>query len=78
MIYPDELMNLDLSVIRISFVILKKLDKSRIIRYPSLLDYLIKKEGENVRFVFFSSLTFLYMLDKIEYHIKTDSIEIKK
>ena len=77
MIYPDEIMDLDSSVIRISSIILKKMNKDRIVKYPELLNYLIKKEGENVRFVFLPCIIFLYSFGKIEYHIKTDSLEGK-
>lgn len=77
MIYPDEIMDLDISVIRISSIILKKMNKDRIVKYPELLNYLIKKEGENVRFVFLSCVMFLYSLGKIEYYLKTDSLEVK-
>ena len=45
--------------------------------YPEVLNFIIKKEGENVRFVFLNSLVFLYALGKIVYHIKTDSLEIQ-
>ncbi len=45
-------------------------------RYDELLEYLVTKEGENVRSVFLSSLTLLFILGKLEYHVKTDSLEV--
>ncbi|MEN7982608.1 MAG: ABC-three component system middle component 8 [Nanoarchaeota archaeon] len=77
MIKPDELMDIDISILRISSIILKKLKRERMIGYPDILNFLIKKEGENVRFVFLNSLIFLYALGKVIYHIKTDSLEIQ-
>ena len=65
-----------MSLIRITSLILKQLNKQRILSYDELLKYLIQKEGEDIRYVFLPALSFLYLLGKIEYHLKTDSIEV--
>ncbi len=75
MIIPNDFLDLDNSILRISSLILKKINKNKIIKYDDLLKYLLDKEGENISFVFLNALSFLYMLGKIDYHIKTDSIE---
>ncbi len=76
MIVPDRFMDLNMSTLRISSLILKQLKRNRMMKYDKLLDNLVGKEGEGVRFVFLPALSLLYLLGKVEYHIKTDSIEV--
>jgi len=77
MIKPNKYLDLNLSVLRISSIIIRELKKHRMINYVDLLQYLIKKEGDSIKEVYIPSLTFLYLLNKIEYHPKTDCLEIK-
>lgn len=69
-------MDLDLSVVRIASLIIKLLEKNKIMDYSEVLSYLINKAGEDVKHVFITSLNFLYLLGKIEYHLSSDSIEL--
>lgn len=77
MIKPDKYLDLNVSVLRISAIILRELNKSRMSNYSELLKHLIKKEGDSVKEVYIYCLDFLYLLNKIEYYPKTDCIEIK-
>ena len=74
MIKPTKYMDLDLSVVRIASLIIKLLEKNKVMDYSEVLSYLIDKVGEDVKHVFITSLNFLYLLGKIEYHLSSDSI----
>ena len=76
MIIPDRFMDLDHSVLRVSSIILKEMNKKKILGYEELMKYLLNKTGDKTRFIFLPSLNFLFLLGKIEYYIKTDSIEL--
>jgi hypothetical protein len=71
-------MNLEISTLNISSIILKELAKSKVIKYNALLDKLLQKNGDDAKFNFTNALGLLFLLGKIEYHKKTDSFEFKK
>ncbi len=73
---PSKHTNLHYSVINISANILKTLKEYGIIKYAYLLDILKVKIGNDVNEVFLSSLTFLYIMKKIEYIEELDSIRL--
>lgn len=75
MITPTKYMDLDLSVVRVSSLIIKLFEKSEILEYSEVLEYLVGKAGEDVKHVFVPALGFLYLLGMIEYHLQTDSLE---
>lgn len=78
MIKPDKYLNINISVINISANILKILIKKEIITYDELLMNLINKISSKVRELYIPSLSFLFLLDLIEYHDKLDSFTLKK
>ncbi|WP_350448881.1 MULTISPECIES: ABC-three component system middle component 8 [Bacteroides] len=45
-------------------------------RYDDLLDRLVFVQGENTKEVFSSTLSFLYLLGKIQYNKNLDTIEL--
>lgn len=75
MITPTKYMDLDLSVVRVSSLIIKQFEKNQILGYSELFEYLVGKVGEDIKHVFVPALDFLYLLGRIEYHLQTDSIE---
>lgn len=75
MIRPHKYMNLHLSVLKISSLILKDLLKKRIVKYSELYEKLEKKFGDDLMYVFPLALSFLYIQKAIKYHDKTDSFE---
>lgn len=75
MITPTKYMDLDLSVVRVSSLIIKLFEKSKVLEYGEVLEYLVGRAGEDVKHVFVQALDFLYLLGMIEYHLQTDSIE---
>lgn len=75
MITPTKYMDLDLSVVRVSSLIIKLFEKNKILGYSELFECLVSKVGEDVKHVFVQTLDFLYLIGMIEYHLQTDSIE---
>jgi len=75
MIAPIKYMDLDLSVVRVSSIIIKLFEKNRIMEYSEVLEHLVGKVGEEVKHVFVPALDFLYLLGMIDYHLQTDSLE---
>lgn len=78
MLKPTKHMNLEISTLNISSVILKVMSKNKILKYDALFDKLSKMLGDDAKFNFANALGFLYLLGKIEYHKKTDSFEYQK
>ena len=75
MIKPHKYLNLDLSVLSISGLILYILKRMNIMKYDELLNKVLLARGESAKEVFIPSLGFLYLLGKIEYHQDIDAIE---
>ena len=75
MLTPTKYMDLDLSLLRISSYIVKLLGEHKIMKYDEVLSYLSLEIGADVKHVFVPSLSFLYLLGKIEYHPISDSLE---
>jgi hypothetical protein len=71
-------MNLEISTLNVSSVILHEMSKNQILRYDALFSKISKKMGDDVKFNFHNSLSLLFLLGKIEYHKKTDSFEFHK
>lgn len=69
-------MNLDLSVINIGGMILKSLSTCPIQKYDELEDYVVSLYGDSAKEVFLNSLSFLYLLGKINYQSKSDAIQL--
>jgi hypothetical protein len=77
MIRPTKHLDPNFSVLNIAAHTLKILAKHRSIKYDELYSRLDKKFGENLRPVFLPSVSFLYLLGKIEYHTKNDTFEFR-
>lgn len=79
MIKPTKHMNLDISVIRVTALILKELKKTRIISYEKLKRKLILLTCEDVEFTMSNAISLAFLLGRIRYHDKSDTFEyIKK
>lgn len=73
---PTKHSNLRYSVVNVSASIITTLKENGIIEYNDLLATLKKKVGHEVGEVFLLSLTFLYILKRIEYIDELDSIRL--
>lgn len=73
---PSKHTNLRYSIVNISANILKILQENGIMKYHDLLDTLKLSIGADVNEVFTLSLTFLYIMNKIEYIKELDTIRL--
>lgn len=74
MINPHKYLDLDTSTIMVGATVLTILKKEPILRYDELLVRIVETLGENAKESFLSTLSFLYLLGKIEYYKEIDSI----
>jgi hypothetical protein len=77
MLTPRKHLNLDVSVIRVASIILRELQKRGVIEFERLRGIVMKRVGSDADITFLPSLSFLYLLGKIEYHPKNDTIEYR-
>ena len=75
MLKPKKHMDLDLSVLRVSAIVLHEARKKRLVSFEALRKRVIRQAGEDADLVFVPALSFLYLLGKIEYHLKNDTVE---
>jgi len=76
MITPNKYLNLDLSVINVSALIIDKLKKHSLLKYDELLKITIDSLGKNSREVFPYALNFLFLLNKIHYIQELDVLQL--
>lgn len=74
MIVPDKHTNIKFSVIYISGVMMNEIKTNGIITYSDLQNIILKKIGKQALDVFELSISFLFLLNKIDYNEKLDSI----
>lgn len=77
MITPQKHMNLDTSVIRVAALIIKQVAKRRSVELEVIKRQIIKRTGTDGELVLLPALNFLFLLDKIVYHPKNDTLEYK-
>lgn len=75
MLKPNKYMNFPLSVISISSDILQILSRNQTIKYNELVSQVIKGKGEQAKEIVLPALNFLFLIGKVEYHNKIDSLE---
>lgn len=76
MIKPNKHTDIKLSVPYVSAVSLGEIQRNGIIRYDDLKNVLIQKIGTGVAENYQFALSFLYLMGKIEYIEKLDSIKM--
>lgn len=78
MITAHKYLNLDLSVINISSLIIDKLKKNNLLKYDELQAIVVSILGEKSKEVFPYALNFLFLLDKISYLTELDTFELNE
>jgi len=78
MLKPDKHTNPVLSVLNIAGLIIKEIKNDEIVSYNDLLASLKKQTSDSVKNVFHYSLSFLYLMDTIEYIPELDALRLKK
>lgn len=76
MLRPTKYLDLELSVLNVSSKILKILREENVMKYDELLNYLKNSISDEVDKIFTHSLSFLFLLGKIEYLNKIDAISL--
>ena len=74
LLFPNKIMNPDLTVLATASFLLKRIQKVKIESYMDLYAAL-KAKNKNAIALFIPSLEFLFLLDLIKYHQKNDIIE---
>ncbi|MCX6580022.1 MAG: hypothetical protein NT166_07540 [Candidatus Aminicenantes bacterium] len=76
MLKPNKHLDPRFSVIHVGGLILKTLKDKGILTFDELLSILRGKIDVKVKEVYLPSLSFLFLLGKIQYHRKIDSFEL--
>jgi hypothetical protein len=79
MLTPHKHLKLNTSVLNLSALALVYLQRHRSVSYQQLYAHLERRAGdrdsEDVRVMFGPTVSFLYLLGKLQYHPKNDSFE---
>jgi hypothetical protein len=75
MITPHKYLDLNLSLLSLGGVILNIIKEENVIGYDELLERVISLRGNNATEIFIPTLSFLYLMGKIEYKKDIDIIE---
>ena len=67
MIRAHKYLNLDLSVINVSALIIKGLKQNEVVQHDELLNFVVNALGANAKEIYPYAINFLYLLGKIEY-----------
>lgn len=77
MLTPKKHLNLDVSVLRVSAIMLRELRKRGVVEFERLRGVVTKRVGADGELTFMPALNFLYLIGKVEYHLKNDTIEYR-
>jgi ABC-three component (ABC-3C) system Middle Component 8 len=77
MLSPRKHLNLDVSVLRISAILLRELSKRGVVELERLRAIVVRRTGADGELSFLPALNFLYLLGKVEYHLKNDTVEFR-
>ena len=75
MLKPDKHTDIKYSVVYLSAIMLKEIQQNGIIKYDELKNILMQKIGSKANENFEQALSFLYLLDRINYLKELDSIK---
>lgn len=77
MLTPRKHLDLDVSVLRVSALVLRELNKKGVVELERLRQLVIRRTGANGDIAFLPALNFLFLVGKLEYHLKNDTVEFK-
>lgn len=75
MITPHKYLDLNLSILNLGGLILAIIKEIGVIKYDELLNRVVLARGDNAKDVFVQTLSFLFILGKIDYQRDIDTIE---
>jgi hypothetical protein len=77
MLAPRKHLNLDVSVLRISSIMLRELSKRGVLEFERLRQIVERRVGADGDEQFLPALNFLFLLGRVVYHAKNDTLEYK-
>jgi hypothetical protein len=77
MLTPRKHLDLDVSVLRVSALMLRELSKMGVVEFVRLRQFVLRRAGPNGERACLPALNFLFLMGKAEYHLKNDTIEFK-
>ena len=77
MLTPRKHLNLDVSALRVASIMLRELRKRGVVEFERLRSIVVRRVGSDGELSFLPALSFLFLLGKVEYHLKNDTIEYK-
>lgn len=78
MIAPHKYLDLNLSLLNLGGVVLNIIKEEGAVKYDELLERVILARGSGAKEVFIPTLSFLYIIGKIDYQKEIDTIEFIK
>jgi hypothetical protein len=75
MLTPKKHLNLHISVVRVTAIMLRELNRKSVIDFEKLRAVVIRRVGADGELSFMPALSFVYLLGRVEYHDKNDTIE---
>jgi len=76
MLAPNKHTNIKYSVLYISGIIMREMKRNGIIKYDDLKNVIINQVGKEIGDSFEYSLSFLYLINEINYNKNSDTIAI--
>ena len=76
MLTPNKHTNIKYSVLYISGIIMREMQRGGIIKYDDLKNSIINQIGKEIGDLFEDSLSFLYLINKVCYNQQSDTITI--
>ncbi|MER8486597.1 ABC-three component system middle component 8 [Mesorhizobium sp. M1322] len=64
-------------MLRISAVMLRELRRRGVIEFEKLRSIVVKRTGADGELAFLPALGFLFLLGRVEYHLKNDMLEYR-
>jgi hypothetical protein len=74
---PKKHLDLDVSVVRVSAIMLRELSRHGVVQFEKLRGVVIRRVGADGDLSFMPALSFLFLLGRVEYHIQNDTIEYR-
>lgn len=75
MIAPHKYLDINFSILNMGGLVLSILKEEKRLKYDELLDKIILARGDNSKEMFIQTLSFLFLLGKIDYKKDIDTIE---
>ena len=77
MLTPKKYLNLDVSVLRVSAIMLRELRRRGVIEFERLRAIVVKRTGPDGELSFLPALSVIFLLGRVEYHVKNDTLEYR-